>query len=47
MDTVVGGPGRSLSLGSDQVLGQETLLAGPPESRLGEGTSLGISTRLS
>lgn len=47
IDTVIGGPGRSLSLGSDQILGQGTLLAGPPESRLGAGTLLGMSTRLS
>jgi phage tail-like protein len=47
IDTVVGGPRRSLSLGSDQILGQGSLLAGPPESRLGDGSLLGKSTRLS
>jgi phage tail-like protein len=47
VDTVVAGPGRSLSLGSDQILGQETCLAGAPESRLGAASRLGVTTRLS
>jgi phage tail-like protein len=47
IDSVVGGGGRSLSLGSGQVLGEGTPLGGPTESRLGAGTRLGLSTRLS
>ena len=47
IDTVVGGPGRSLSLGSDQILGQDTVLAGSAETRLGAGSRLGVTTRLS
>jgi phage tail-like protein len=46
IDTVVSGPPRSLSLGSDQALGINTALAGNPANRLGEESRLGISTRL-
>lgn len=45
IDTVVGGPSRSLSLGSEQVLGEDTILAGPLPSRL-EQSRLGLSTRV-
>ena len=45
IDTVVGGVSRSLSLGSEQVLGEETVLAGPLVTRL-EQSRLGLSTRL-
>ncbi|HMI52386.1 MAG TPA: phage tail protein [Candidatus Saccharimonadales bacterium] len=47
VDTVVGGPGRSLSLSSDQILGEETRLAGGAESRLGAASQLGVTMRLS
>jgi hypothetical protein len=46
IDTVVAGPSRSLTLGSDQVLGEESVLAGAPVSRLGVESRLGITTRL-
>ncbi len=45
IDTVVGGPSRSLALGSEQVLGEDTVLAGPVAARLGQ-SRLGLSTRL-
>jgi phage tail-like protein len=45
IDTVVGGPSRSLALGSQQVLGEDTVLAGPQATRL-EQSRLGLSTRL-
>jgi phage tail-like protein len=45
VDTVVGGLSRSLALGSEQVLGEDTVLAGPPATRLDQ-SRLGISTRL-
>ncbi len=45
IDTVVGGPSRSLALGSEQVLGEDTVLAGPLATRLGQ-SRLGLSTRL-
>jgi len=46
IDTVVGGPPRSLALGTDQALGQDTALAGPPPSLLGVESRLGLTTRL-
>jgi phage tail-like protein len=46
IDTVVGGPPRSLALGSGQALGQDTALAGPDASRLGVESRLGLNTRL-
>lgn len=46
IDTVVAGPARSLALGSDRALGVDSVLAGPAPSLLGEGTRLGVSTRL-
>ena len=46
IDTVVAGPPRELSLGTDQTLGVDTALGGTPATRLGEGTRLGVSTRL-
>jgi phage tail-like protein len=46
IDTVVGGPPRSLALGTGQQLGVDAALAGPAPSLLGEGSRLGISTRL-
>ena len=46
IDTVVAGPQRSLSLGSDQLLGTETVLAGDVAGRLGMETRLGMTTRL-
>ena len=45
IDAVVGGPSRSLSLGSEQTLGEDTVLAGPVATRLGQ-SRLGLSTRL-
>jgi phage tail-like protein len=45
IDTVVGGPLRSLALGSEQVMGEDTVLAGPVATRLGQ-SRLGLSTRL-
>jgi hypothetical protein len=46
IDTVVAGPQRSLALGSEQFLGEGTVLAGDDVSRLGMETQLGITTRL-
>lgn len=46
MDTLVGGPPRSLALGTGQSLGQDAALAGPPPSLLEAGSRLGVSTRL-
>ncbi|HTQ86971.1 MAG TPA: phage tail protein [Candidatus Solibacter sp.] len=46
IDSVVGGPPRSLSLGSDQRLGQAASLAGPGISQVGKESRLGVSTRL-
>ena len=46
IDTVVAGPSRSLALGSDQMLGEESVLAGAPVSRLGAENRLGVTTRL-
>jgi phage tail-like protein len=46
IDTVVGGPPRSLALGSGQALGVNTALAGAAVNRLGDETRLGISMRL-
>jgi phage tail-like protein len=46
IDTVVGGPPRSLALGSGQALGVDTALAGAAVSRLGDESRLGISMRL-
>jgi phage tail-like protein len=46
IDTVVGGPPRSLSLGSRQKLGVDSTLAGADVSRLGVDSQLGITTRL-
>jgi len=46
IDTVVGGPPRSLALGVGQVPGPDTALAGPPPSLLGTDSRLGVSTRL-
>lgn len=46
IDTVVGGPPRSLALGTDQALGQDTALAGPDASRIGMQSRLGLTTRL-
>jgi phage tail-like protein len=46
IDTLVGGPPRSLALGTGQALGQDGALAGPPPSLIGEDSRLGVSTRL-
>ncbi len=46
IDTVVGGEPRSLSLGTAQALGQDTVLAGMAPSLLGTDSTLGVSTRL-
>jgi phage tail-like protein len=46
VDTVVGGPPRSLALGSGQALGVNTALAGVTPPRLGSNSRLGVSTRL-
>lgn len=46
VDTVVGGQARNLALGSDQHLGEDTLLAGTALSRLGAESRLGLTTRL-
>lgn len=46
IDTVVGGPPRSLALGTGQALGPNAALAGPPPSLIGADSRLGISTRL-
>jgi phage tail-like protein len=45
VDTVVGGPSRSLALGSEQGLGQDTVLAGAEATRLGQ-SRLGVTTRV-
>jgi phage tail-like protein len=45
IDTVVGGPSRSLALASQQELGKDSVLAGPLPSRL-EQSRLGLSTRV-
>jgi phage tail-like protein len=45
IDSVVGGPSRSLALGSQQGLGEDTVLAGPLATRMGQ-SRLGLSTRL-
>ena len=46
IDTVVGGRPRSLMLGTDQALGQATVLAGADASLLGVESTLGVTTRL-
>jgi hypothetical protein len=46
VDSIVGGPPRELALGSDHALGVNTALGGMPPNRVGEGTRLGVSTRL-
>jgi phage tail-like protein len=46
IDTVVAGQQRSLALGSEQLLGEGTALAGDAVSRLGVETRLGVATRL-
>lgn len=46
IDTVVGGPPRSLALGTGQALGTETALAGAALSRLGDESRVGTSVRL-
>jgi phage tail-like protein len=46
IDTVVGGPPRSLELGTGQFLGKDATLAGPAPSLLGADSSLGVTTRL-
>jgi phage tail-like protein len=46
IDAVVGGSPRSLALGTDQTLGRDTMLAGPPPSLLGMGSRLGLTARL-
>ena len=46
IDTIVGGPPRSLKLGTGQVLGQDAALAGIAPSLLGADSSLGVTTRL-
>ena len=46
IDTVVGGPTRNLALGTGQVLGKDTALAGIAPSWLGADSSLGVTTRL-
>ncbi|MGH9326225.1 MAG: phage tail protein [Terriglobia bacterium] len=46
IDTVVGGLPRSLTLGTDQALGQATVLAGANHSFLGVESTLGVNTRL-
>ncbi|HYX28640.1 MAG TPA: phage tail protein [Pyrinomonadaceae bacterium] len=46
VDTVVGGQARSLALGTDQHLGDDTLLAGTALTRLGAESRLGLNTRL-
>lgn len=46
IDTIVGGPPRSLTLGTGQALGTEMALAGAPLSRLGDETRVGASVRL-
>jgi phage tail-like protein len=46
VDSIVGGPPRELALGSNQSLGVNSALGGVPPRRIGEGTRLGVSTRL-
>ncbi len=46
IDTVVGGPPRSLTLGSGQVLGEESVLTGVPVSRVGVESRVGINAHL-
>jgi len=46
IDTVVGGPPRSMALGTGQALGLDAALAGPFPSVLGTDSRLGISARL-
>jgi phage tail-like protein len=46
IDTVVGGPSRSLALGTGQALGQDTTLGGAAPSLLGAESRLGLTTRL-
>lgn len=46
IDTLVGGPPRSLALGTGQALGPDAALAGPPPSLLGAESRLGVTTRL-
>jgi phage tail-like protein len=46
IDTVVGGLPRSLALGTDQALGQASVLAGADPSLLGVESTLGVTTRL-
>jgi phage tail-like protein len=46
IDSVIGGPSRSLSLGDARALGEDTVLAGAPAARVGH-SRLGRSTRLS
>jgi len=46
IDSVVGGPSRSLSLGDAQALGEDTVLGGAVATRVGH-SRLGQSTRLS
>jgi phage tail-like protein len=46
IDTVVGGPPRSLALGTGQALGEYAALAGPPPSLIGADSRLGVSMRL-
>jgi len=47
IDTIVAGTTRTLSLGSGQVLGSDTVLAGTCLNRLGIETSLGLTAPLS
>ena len=46
IDTVVAGGQRSLRLGSGQLLGEQTVLAGETTSHMGADTRLGVGTRL-
>jgi len=46
IDTLVGGPPRSLALGTGQALGPDAALGGPPPSLLGADSRLGVTTRL-
>jgi phage tail-like protein len=45
IDSVVGGPGRSLALGSGQALDDDSVLAGSSDARMGQ-SRLGLSIRL-
>jgi phage tail-like protein len=47
IDTVVAGPPRSLSLGTGQTLGTNSVLAGAAPSLLGDDSRLGLNMRLS